>query len=203
MLTLLLQSTGQLNRFRNIINSVKAFKEATTKLVIQMLRRKHSTVQIYKGWEQHVKKYQGDGYMNYNILRAWFRRMINWAYKNSQYPEAITYAEQRHRIQQLDVAYSPVSPVVQQESSQATVDHQQDNGPNKRILTTQEIDDAVNDAFNQAQVEIISINSTQEEQQRRRSTTRQRTPRTSLTASSFSNSRQSYEIRVSKGTNKR
>ena len=41
-----------------------------------------------------------------------------------------------------------------------------------------------------------------QEQQRRRST-RQRTPRTSLTASSFSNSRQSYEIRVSKGKNKR
>ena len=42
-----------------------------------------------------------------------------------------------------------------------------------------------------------------QEQQRRRSS-RQRTPRTSLTASSFSNnSRQSYEIRVSKGKNKR
>ena len=45
--------------------------------------------------------------------------MVTWAYKNSQYPEAVTYAEQRQRIQ-LDVAYSPVSPVVQQESDQAT-----------------------------------------------------------------------------------
>ena len=41
-------------------NSVKAFKEATTKLVIQI-------IQIYKGWEQHEKKYQGDGYMNYSV----------------------------------------------------------------------------------------------------------------------------------------
>ncbi len=163
----------------------------------------------------------------------------------------------------MDVAYSPVSPVVQQESDQGTVvDHQQDNGPTGGRISTQEIVDAVNDAFNvehqgtpssietndtvqQDHVEIVSINSTPEEdrsheiisinstpeqpinsaddnsvennflrafnlsfgrlgqqqpqnqvQQRRRSS-RQRTPRTSLTASSFSNSRQSYEIRVS------
>jgi hypothetical protein len=239
--------TGQLNRFRSIINSVKAFKEATTKLVIQMLRRKHSTIQIYKGWEQHVKKYQGDGYMNYSILRAWFRRMINWAYKNNQHSEAIAYAEQRHRIQ-LDVAYSPVSPVVQQLSDQATLGHQQDNedqGTPSSIET--------NDTVQQDHVEIVSINSTPDEdrsheiisinstpeqpinsaddnsvennflrafnlsfgrlgqqqpqnqlqEQQRRRSSRQRTPRTSLTASSFSNSRQSYEIRVSKGKNKR
>jgi len=43
----------------------------------------------------------------------------------------------------------------------------------------------------------------QPQEQHRRRSTRQRTPRTSLTASSFSNSRQSYEIRVSKGKNKR
>ena len=72
--------------------------------------------------------------------------MINWSYKNSQYPEAITYDEQRHRIQ-LNVAYSPVSPGIQQESDLAAVGHQRDNGPTESI-STQEIVDAVNDAFN-------------------------------------------------------
>ena len=103
---------------------------------------------------------------------------INWAYKNNQHSEAIAYAEQRHRIQ-LDVAYSPVSPVTQQQSDQTTLGHQEDNGPTERI-STQEIVDAVNDAFNvedqgtpssietndtvqQDHVEIISINSTPEE----------------------------------------
>ena len=117
--------------------------------------------------------------MNYSILRAWFRRMINWAFKNSQHPEAVTYAEQRHRIQ-LDVAYSPVSPVIQQQIDQVTISHHQDNGPTVRI-STQEIVNVINDVtFNvenqgtpssietnntaqQDHVEIKSINSTPEE----------------------------------------
>ena len=85
--------------------------------------------------------------MNYSILRAWFRRMINWTYKNSQHPEAITYAEQRHRIQVLDEAYSPVSHVVLQQSNRVKISYHQDNGPTVRI-STHEIVDVVNDAFN-------------------------------------------------------
>ena len=72
--------TGQLLRFRNIINTVTAFKEATTKLVVQMLKRKHSTIQIYKGWENHLKRFQGDRYMNNDRQRIWFRQMVNWAF---------------------------------------------------------------------------------------------------------------------------
>ena len=82
---------------------------------------------------------------------------INWAYKNSQNSEAIAYAEQRHRIQ-LDVAYSPVSPVTQQLSDQATLGHQQDNedqGTPSSIET--------NDTVQQDHVEIVSINSTPDE----------------------------------------
>ena len=148
----------------------------------------------------------------------------------------------------MDVAYSPISPVIQQLSDQATLDHQQDNedqGTPSSIET--------NDTVQQDHVEIVSINSTPDEdrsheiisinstpeqpinsaddnsvennflrafnisfgclgqqqpqnqlqEQQRRRSSRQRTPRTSLTASSFSNSRQSYEISVSKGKNKR
>ena len=75
---------GQLHRFRTITNTVRAFKSATTGLVKQMLKRGHSTMQIQKGWEQHLTRYQGDGVMNYMRLRIWFRRMMKWATNRKQ-----------------------------------------------------------------------------------------------------------------------
>jgi hypothetical protein len=113
--------TGQLLRFRNIINTVTAFKEATTKLVVQMLKRKHSTIQIYKGWENHLKRFQGDRYMNYDRLRIWFRRMINWAFHHSKEENPIQMVQDDHAPINLAAFPRSPEPAIDENASDADI----------------------------------------------------------------------------------
>ena len=70
---------GQLHRFRSICNSISAFKQATTQLVLRMLFRGHKPSIIMKGWNGHLAKFNNDRITNYTRLRHWFRRMLEWA----------------------------------------------------------------------------------------------------------------------------
>ncbi len=114
-------TAGQLLRFRNIINTVTAFKEATTKLVVQMLKRKHSTIQIYKGWENHLKRFQGDRYMNYDRLRIWFRRMINWAFHHSKEENTIQMVHDYHAPINLAVFPRSPEPAIDENASDSNI----------------------------------------------------------------------------------
>jgi len=70
---------GQLCRFRVICNSIKAFKDAVTQLVLRLLSRGHKPSLLVKGWNKHLQKYCNDRFTNYSRLRQWFRRMLCWA----------------------------------------------------------------------------------------------------------------------------
>jgi hypothetical protein len=45
---------GQLCRFRVICNSIKAFKDAVTQLVLRLLSRGHKPSLLVKGWNKHL-----------------------------------------------------------------------------------------------------------------------------------------------------
>ena len=70
---------GQLIRFRNICNSIKDFKIATTTLTIRMLQREHQSSDISKAWNYYLMKFSNDKKTNYPKFRGWFRRILHWA----------------------------------------------------------------------------------------------------------------------------
>jgi hypothetical protein len=80
--------TGQVQRYWTICNSMLAFKQATTDLVLQVLSRKYSVAAIVRGWKKFVLRTSSLAPQARLNLTSWFRSMLYWA--NAQPPQHTT-----------------------------------------------------------------------------------------------------------------
>ena len=69
---------GQTCRYKRICSTIKEFKAATSSLTLRMIERKHSPVDIKKGFRIFLQRHT-DSRMNKPALQHWFRRMLKWA----------------------------------------------------------------------------------------------------------------------------
>jgi hypothetical protein len=105
---------------RVICNSLKAFKVATTQLVLRMFSRGHKTAALIKGWNKHLAAYSNDRITNYTRLRQWFRRMLCWA--------------SHHPLQPFDKSINSKSTLPQPAKKQLSHNSEKSTITNKPIL---------------------------------------------------------------------
>jgi anti-sigma28 factor (negative regulator of flagellin synthesis) len=69
---------GELRRYQIMVNSLSAFKQATSNLTKNMATRGYNFKTIKTGWEHFMKKYKDNNFSKrkQRDLRHWYRRMV-------------------------------------------------------------------------------------------------------------------------------
>jgi len=69
---------GQTCRYKHIGSTIKEFKARTSSLTLRMIERKHSPVDIKKGFSIFLQRHTNSR-MNKLAIQHWFRRILKWA----------------------------------------------------------------------------------------------------------------------------
>jgi hypothetical protein len=135
---------GELRRYQIMVNSLSAFKQATSNLTKNMATRGYNFKTIKTGWEHFMKKYKDNIFSKrkQRDLRHWYRRMVKWAFdpkpmNTNKYPKKNTVQQTPQTPKDIEEHQHQ-----QEEYEEDTTDDDNENetdNPNNNILYRQEL----------------------------------------------------------------